>query len=321
MPSDTTFADKPSLDQSHFCADPEKTKLGAIDELRTEGPISSFWSDAWRALRRRPLFWISVFLIAALTMIALFPGIFTSESPTHCELGRSMDPSTSGHPLGFNRQGCDIWARVIYGARTSMTVGILSALFTALIGATVGQLAGYFGGWLDGILGRIVDIFYAVPIVLASVVVMQVFRDRATALSVVLVISLFAWTPVARVARGAAIEAKASDFVTASKALGLGKYAILLRHILPNSIAPIIVTATTSLGTFIVLEATLSFLGVGLPPSVLSWGHEIANAQVTVKTHISVLLYPAGALALTVLAFILLGDAVRDALDPKSATR
>ncbi|MDR0504960.1 MAG: ABC transporter permease [Bifidobacteriaceae bacterium] len=319
MPSD--HSRESLLSQAHQFADPTKAQLGAVDELRTGGPASSFWADAWRALRRRPLFWVSVALIIFLLVMALFPSLFTSERPGPCPLARHLLPPEPGHPFGFDSQGCDIMMHVVYGARTSLQVGVLSALAVALIGTAIGLLAGYYGGWVDAILARVTDIFFALPIVLAAVVVMQVFRDHATALSMVAVIAMFAWTSVARIARGAAISTKQSDFVTASRALGLGRFRILLRHILPNSLAPIIITATTQLGTFIVLEATLSFLGIGLPTSIPSWGHDIATAQKALRIQPEVLFYPAGALALTVLAFIMLGDVVRDALDPKSAKR
>jgi oligopeptide transport system permease protein len=309
------------LTQAHLVAKAGQAELGAVDEVRTGGPVSSFWSDAWRSLRKRPLFWASVALIAFIVFVALFPQVFTSESPRNGLLSRTMGDPEPGHPFGFDKQGYDIFARVIYGARASVIVGFLSALGTALIGTIIGLAAGYYGGWVDTILARITDIFFAIPIILAAIVVMQVFRDNATPLSIVAVIVAFAWTSVARISRGAAIEAKHSDFVTAAKALGVGRFKILLRHILPNCLAPIVVTATTSLGTYIVLEATLSFLGLGLPPEVMSWGQDISTAQQSLRVEPALLLYPAAALALTVLAFIMLGDAVRDALDPKSAKR
>jgi oligopeptide transport system permease protein len=325
LPPDDLMVDvpvrRPALDQTHFFADPDAVVLGEVDQLDTTRASSSFWADAWRGLRRRPLFWISAALILLLLVVSFFPTLFTGEDPRYCDLSRSLGPSESGHPLGFDKQGCDVFARLIWGTRTSVEVGFFSALFTALIGTVVGLVAGYYGGWLDTILARITDIFFAIPTILAAIVVMQVFRGHATAMSIVLVISLFAWVSVARIARGAAISVRNADFITASKALGVSRLKIMVRHVLPNSLAPIIVTATTQLGTFIVLEATLSFLGLGLPPSVMSWGNDISTAQSLLRTQPEILFYPAGALALTVLAFIMLGDAVRDALDPKAASR
>ena len=187
-------------------------------------------------------------------------------------------------------------------------------------GVLFGALAGYYGGWADSLLSRVADIFFGIPLILAAIVLMQLFADR-TIWTVVAVLALFGWPQMARIARGAVISAKSHDYVLAARAVGMTRPAILLRHVLPNALAPIIVVATMSLGTFIVAEATLSFLGIGLPPSTVSWGGDISTAQVTLRRGSPILFYPAGALAVTVLGFVLLGDALRDALDPTTARR
>ena len=199
-----------------------------------------------------------------------------------------------------------------------MSVGIFTTLIVVLVGSAVGALAGFFGGFFDALLSRVTDIFFAVPFVLAAIVVMQMFRNDRSILTVILVLALFGWPQIARITRGSVMSVKNEDYVTASRALGSGRIAMLLRHVMPNAAAPIIVTATVELGVFIVSEATLSFLGIGLPSSVVSWGADIAAAKDALNSHPSVLLFPAGALALTVLGFIMLGDVVRDALDPKA---
>ncbi|MDR3107195.1 MAG: ABC transporter permease [Bifidobacteriaceae bacterium] len=305
----------------HFFADPDEVVLGEVDQLDSSRPPASFWAEAWASLRRRPLFWVSAALTALVAVVAAFPGWFTSADPLYCEIIRSLEPAESGHPLGFNEQGCDVYARVIYGARASVSVGVLATLWASLIGLVIGALAGYYGGWVDAVLARLTDVFYAVPLVLAAIVVMQVFRSRATVISVVAVIAMFAWVNVARITRGGVIEVRSADFVVAAKALGVSRLTSLVRHVLPNTIAPIIVMATTQLGTFIVLEATLSFLGLGLPSSMASWGQDIADAQRVLRQEPMLLFYPAAALAVTVLAFIMMGDAIRDALDPKAVKR
>ena len=159
------------------------------------------------------------------------------------------------------------------------------------------------------------------PLVLAAIVVMQMFKDSRTIVTVVVVLAAFGWTNIARITRGAVMSVKNEEFVTAARAVGASRTRMLLNHILPNAAAPIIVYATVALGVFIVAEATLSFLGIGLPPSVVSWGGDISNAQVSLRNQPMVLFYPAMALALTVLSFIMMGDVVRDALDPKSRKR
>ena len=202
-----------------------------------------------------------------------------------------------------------------------MAVGVLTTLLVVIIGTLIGSLAGYIGGFLDSVLSRITDIFFAIPLVLAAIVVMQMFKEQRTIVTVVLVLGIFGWTSIARITRGAVMSVKNDEYVTAAKALGASKSRILLQHILPNAAAPIIVYATVALGTFIVAEATLSFLGIGLPPTIVSWGGDISNAQASLRTQPMVLFYPAMALALTVLSFIMMCDVVRDALDPKSRKR
>lgn len=202
-----------------------------------------------------------------------------------------------------------------------MSVGLLTTALVVVIGTFIGAIAGYFGGILDTLLSRVTDIFFAIPLVLAAIVVMQMFKDHRTIITVVLVLGLFGWTNIARITRGAVMGVKNEEYVTAARALGASRFKILASHIMPNAAAPIIVYATVALGTFIVAEATLSFLGIGLPPSIVSWGGDISAAQASLRTAPMVLFYPAMALALTVLSFIMLGDVVRDALDPKARKR
>lgn len=306
--------------QAHFFADLDSTPLGLVDLVDESAAPASLWSEAWRSLRRRPLFWISATLILLVMLVAAFPSLFSSLDPRFCELKYSLDPPSAGHPFGFDRQGCDIYSRTIYGARASVTVGVLTTLAVVLIGSLVGAFAGFYGGWFDSLLSRVTDIFFAIPLVLAAIVVMQMY-DTVSVMTVTLVLAIFGWPQIARITRGAVMGVKNEDFITAAKALGSSRLMTLGRHIMPNSAAPIIVTATVSLGIFIVAEATLSFLGIGLPPTVTSWGADIAKAQASLRSQPSVLFYPAGALALTVLSFIMMGDVVRDALDPKARKR
>lgn len=307
--------------QEYFIAETDETGLGAVDAVSDESAPSSQWGEAWRYLRRRPMFWVASVLILLALALALFPGLFTSTDPRHCVLSSSLDGPQPGHPFGFDRQGCDIFARTIYGARASVTVGVLTTLAVVVIGTFFGAIAGFFGGILDSILSRITDIFFAIPLVLAAIVVMQMFKEHRTIYTVVIVLSLFGWTQIARITRGAVMSVKNEEYVTAARALGASRFKMLTSHILPNAAAPIIVYATVALGTFIVAEATLSFLGIGLPTTIVSWGGDISAAQTSLRTQPMVLFYPAIALALTVLSFILMGDVVRDALDPKARKR
>ena len=309
---------------NHFVAPVDETPLSATDAVKTDQAPLSLWADAWRKLRRRPLFIISALLILALIVIALFPGLFTSTPPNEgCELANSEGGPTAGHPFGFTFQGCDIYSRVIHGTQASLSVGILSVLCVLIIGVTFGALAGFYGGWLDTILARLGDIFFALPLILGALVITQLplFRENKSVWTVVFVISLLAWPQMARITRGAVIEVRNADFVTAARALGVSKFGTLVKHVLPNALAPVIVLATLELGVFIVAEATLSLLGIGLAEGVLCWGDEISAGQTSIRTQPQILLDAPAALSITVLSFIMLGDAVRDALDPKSRQR
>ena len=305
--------------QDHYVSDIDETGLGAVDAVPDEGAPSSMWGEAWKRLRRRPLFWFAATIIFFAITISLFPSLFTSQDPRYCVLSRSLGaPELWSHPFGFDKQGCDIYSRVIYGARASVSVGVLTTIAVVIIGGTIGAIAGYIGGWIDSLLSRITDVFFAIPLLLAAIVFMQMFKESRSIAMVVVVLSTFAWTSIARITRGSVMSAKNEEFVTAARATGASRGRILMSHIIPNSMAPIIVYATVALGTFIVSAASLSFMGIGLPTTVVSWGADISTAKDQLSDAPMVLFYPATALALTVLSFIMMGDAVREALDPKA---
>lgn len=307
--------------QERYVAPLDDTVLQTVDAVDISSKPRTTWGDAWVLMRRRPRFWISSVLIVLIVFVALFPGLFTSYPPAaQCLLSNSDGSPTSGHPFGFTRQGCDVFSRVVHGAQASILVGGLATLIVLIIGSALGAVAGYYGGVIDAILSRLADTFFAIPAILGAIVMMSVIPQR-TALLVAFVIAAFAWPQMYRVMRSAVLTAKQADYVMASIALGLSRFRALVRHVLPNALAPVIAVATVSLGTYIVAEATLSFLGVGLPPSVMSWGNDISQARATVLTNPMVMVYPAAALSMTVLSFLMLGDVLRDALDPKERTR
>jgi oligopeptide transport system permease protein len=276
----------------------------------------SLWSDAWIDLRRNPIFIISGLVILFLIVIAIWPSSITTQNPLHCDLAKAQEGSQPGHPFGFDSQGCDVYTRTVYGARASVTVGVCASAGVALLGSVLGGLAGFFGGWGDGLLSRITDIFFGIPVILGGLVLLSVVTS-STVWPVIGFMVLLGWPQISRIARGSVITVKHNDFVEAARALGASSSRMLVRHIMPNAIAPVIVVSTIALGTFISLEATLSFLGVGLKPPTVSWGIDISAASPFIRNAPHMLLWPAGALAITVLAFIMLGDAVRDALDPR----
>ncbi|MBE7325418.1 ABC transporter permease [Nocardioides sp. Y6] len=313
--------------QHRFIAPLTDTPLRAIDAVDVDAVPENQWKEAWKRLRTSPIFWLaSVILLFIGTMIA-FPTLFTSADPQYATLSESFGESREGHPFGFTRQGADVWARTVYGARTSVTVGVLTTIITAILGMVTGAVAGFYGGWVDSLVSRFSDIFFSIPLLLGCIVTISVlnntFPDRGfwgSVMVVVAALAFFAWPQITRQMRGAVLEIKNLEFVDAATAIGATKMQNLRRHIVPNALAPVIVTTTITLGVFIVAESSLSFLGLGLPSNVVSWGNDIAAAQNQIRSgqHLQVMFVPAGALALTVLGFILLGEAVREALDPKA---
>ncbi len=281
---------------------------------------SGFWGETWRKLHRRPKFVVAAMLIVLILLVALCPSLFTHADPSYADPSQSLRSPSAVHWFGTDLQGHDIYTRTIYGARASVTVGLGATLLVFLIGGTLGALAGFYGGWLDAVVSRVTDIFFGLPLLLAAIVLMQVLHQR-TVWTVIAILALFGWPQIARIARGAVLEVRSSDYVLAAKALGLSRFQTLLRHALPNAAGPVIAMSTIALGAFIVTEATLSYLGVGLPTSVVSWGGDINLAQTRLRAGSPILFYPAGALATTVLAFMMMGDALRDALDPASRAR
>src|ERR1700761_4899477 len=279
-----------------------------------------FWRDTWRALRRRPTFVIAAALILFFLVVAVFPALFTSADPGYADPYQSLLTPSAAHWFGTDLQGHDIYTRTIYGARASITVGLGATLLVFVIGGTLGALAGFYGGWIDAVVSRVADVFFGTPLLLAAIVLMQVMHHR-TVWTVIAILALFGWPQIARIARGAVLTVRGSDYVLAAKALGLSRFGILVRHVVPNAIGPVIAMSTIALGMFIVTEATLSYLGVGLPPSVVSWGGDINVDQIRLRAGSPILFYPAGALAITVLAFLIMGDVLRDALDPASRAR
>ncbi|WP_127782762.1 ABC transporter permease [Rhodococcus sp. X156] len=300
-------------------ADPQPTGKDAAGTAPVER-VGSLGSDAWRDLRRSPLFLVSAVIILVMLLMSLWPGLFTNVDPQAADLSQSNLGPSSAHWFGTDVQGHDVLARCIYGARYSLIVGVLATLGTTLVGVAVGIVAAYYGGWLDALLSRIADIFLGIPFVLGAIVVLTTFTVSSTVGIVALVIGsliLLGWPVPTRVMRSSMMQAKQADYVVAARSMGAGTRRIIFRHLLPNCLAPTLVYATISLGAFIGAEATLSYLGIGLHAPVVSWGVMISDAQTYLRTAPFALLFPAGFLSITVLAFVMLGDAVRQALDPK----
>jgi peptide/nickel transport system permease protein/oligopeptide transport system permease protein len=302
-------------------SDPGRAPLagGPADVGTAPDRPRSLTDDAWHDLRRNPVFWMAAGVAALMVLLAALPQWFSAidARTAACSLANSMAPPSAGHWFGFDKQGCDIYARVVYGARSSILVGVFSTALAGIVALTVGLLAGYFGGWIDAVLARLTDVVLGVPLLLGAIVVAKALAARETGIApVVLALGLLGWTTAARIVRSSVIAARDQDYVQAARMLGASPARLMLRHILPNALAPTVVVLTIALGTFIALEATLSFLGVG-PRYTISWGADIAEAQRWIREAAHPLLFPAGFLTATVLAFIMLGDAVREAFDPR----
>jgi oligopeptide transport system permease protein len=277
---------------------------------------SSLWSDAWYELRRNPLFVVSLLLILLMITMAIAPGLFTDASPVASDLSRSLERPSSDHWFGFDLQGRDYYARVIYGARASIVVGVLVVGVAAVIAVVFGSLAGYYGRWIDAVIARITDVVFAVPLILGALVLLTVLPRRGV-VEVAMVIALFGWPTMLRLMRSSVLPVAETDYVMAARALGANDLRIMRKHVLPNAITPVIVYGTIFVGIVIVAEAALTFLGVGLQMPAVSWGLMISNAQSRLLQAPHLLLFPGLFLSATVFGFILMGDALRDAFDPK----
>ena len=277
---------------------------------------ASLWHDAWLELRSNPLFWIALVLIVVFAVMAIAPQLFTRVDPKNCDLANFLQRPSSRHIFGFDEQGCDYYAQTIYGARPSIAIGIISTALAAVVAVVLGSLAGYYGGWLDMIIARISDVWFAIPTILGGIVLLSVVEERGI-FDVSMVLVVLGWPTMMRLMRSSVLSAKETDYVDAARALGAGDGRIITRHILPNAIAPVIVYATIYIGIIISAEAALTFLGVGLELPAISWGLMLGNAQARLLQAPHLLLFPGLMLSLTIFAFILMGDALRDALDPK----
>ncbi|MDR1077489.1 MAG: ABC transporter permease [Propionibacteriaceae bacterium] len=265
-------------------------------------------AEAWWRLRRHPGFWFSAVLTTFIFVVAAWPSLFTDKDPLRCLLADSQAPMSPEFPLGADFQGCDIFTGIVYGARASVSVGLLAAAAVTAVGTLMGVVAGFFGGWVDAVVSRVTDVFFAIPLILGAIVALQVVSQR-NVFTLTAILAVFGWTGTARIARAA------------TRTLGASRLRLVTTHVLPNILAPIIVVVTMAIGGLIAAEATLSFLNIGLPFEVRSWGKAIADGKTVLKVNPAILLWPAGALTVTVFNFLLLGDVVRGAFGAKGSVR
>jgi oligopeptide transport system permease protein len=304
----------------------DAAELSRVDDSATSPhKPRSLWNDAWRQLRRKPAFVASAVIILVIVLIAIAPGLFSSREAGFSDLTHANKGPSADAWFGYDNQGYDVYARTIYGTRASLLVGVFSTLLTVLFGSLVGIFAGYYGRFVDSVLSRFGDIFAGLPFVLGAIVILTTFNAPGAnpgavtiIVQVVCSIAVLSWPVAMRIMRSATLVAKQLDYVKAARGLGASTPRIIFRHLLPNTIAPVLVYATIALGAAIGAEATLAYLGIGIRSPVVSWGVEISDARDYFQNVPHMLLFPAGFVTVTVLAFVMLGDAVRQALDPKA---
>ena len=290
----------------------------------------------WRRFRQDRVALVSLGFIVFLIVIAFFaplvvnilglPGPYTQNPNLTDSFGSPVGPSMA-HPFGVDQLGEDVMARVIYGTRVSLEVGIVGTAFATVIGVVTGVLAGFYRGWVDTLLSRLIDVMLSIPILLLGLGIGAACAVRGCLGGtlqpgvgvIIFLITIINWTYIARIVRGLVLSLREREFVDASRALGAGNRRIMFREILPNLVAPVIVYATLLVPINILIEASLSFLGVGVRPPTASWGQMIAAATPIFNTAWWYMAFPGIALLLTVLAFNLLGDGLRDALNPRHA--
>jgi peptide/nickel transport system permease protein/oligopeptide transport system permease protein len=296
----------------------EATAANAAAAAKTR----TLWGDAVKRLFKNKLAVIGICWIVVMVLIALSAGFWVPQhfgDPTFIDTSQvaalSWQPPSLDHPFGTDRVGRDVLSRTIYGARVSLLVGVCAVGVSLVVGLIMGSLAGFFGGIVDAIIMRITDIFMAFPYTLFAIALLAVLGPSLT--NVILAIGILGWTSIARVLRSSILSVKENDYISAARALGASNLRIILRHVLPNSLASVVVYATMAIGSAILSEAALSFLGLGVQPPTPSWGMMISEGQAVIATAPWMAFFPGAACLLTVLAFTLIGDGLRDALDVK----
>ncbi len=309
-------------------------KTGAYDQSTRKQ--RTLWGDAWRRLSRNKAALAGIIFIAFILFVSIFAEALAPHNPVQQNGGISRRPpmwvqgGTSEFPLGTDGLGRDLLSRLIFGSRVSLIVGLIPTVVVSIIGVTIGLIAGYAGGRLDNLIMRFTDIITAFPDLLFLITVNVAFRETTIGktfnglLLVFLALAVVGWTGLARLVRGQVLSLKQKEFVEAARAVGVSRGSILLKHLLPNAMAPVIVALSFAIPSFILAEATLTVIGVGMRPSVdpnnpfpTSWGVLMSDGFAGVTSNPFPLLFPVLLISLTMLAFTSLGDGLRDALDPR----
>jgi len=272
------------------------------------------WTETWRRLKRDKAAMFGLVTVGLLVLIGVFAPLLAPQDPFKVNLEIRLLPPGIDHLLGTDHFGRDILSRIIFGARISLEVGIISSTISLLLGMLFGTIAGYYGGWIDNLIMRITDIMFGFPVLLFLIGIMAAFEPNLT--TVFFAIGFVSWPRMARIMRGQVLSVKENDYVLANVALGQRDFPLILRHIIPNCLAPVIVAFTMGIASAIMAEASLSFLGLGAQPPTPSWGSMVNLGKDYLRSAPWLTLFPGLAIGFTVLGFNLFGDGLRDALDP-----
>ena len=275
----------------------------------------SYWAVSWNIFKKNKLGMVCLFVVLVLVVVAIFAPLLTPYNPDTQSLADMLQKPSAAHLFGTDEFGRDILSRVIYGCRVSLSVGVVSQLLALFIGFFAGVCAGYFGGWVDAVISFIIQVFSSFPFLLFAIVVMFVMGPGLTNLYVAL--GLLMWTSTARLVRGDVMRLKGSEYIQSCILSGGKSWRIIMKHLLPNCVYTLIIVSTLGIPNAILSEASLSFLGLGVQPPMSSWGQMISASQPYIQSNTNYSVVPGLAVIITVMAFNLLGDALRDALDPK----
>mgnify|MGYP000315347218 CR=1 FL=1 len=295
----------------------ERSKVESAKDIDLEGKYtrSSLYKDAWRRLKKNKLAMVGLGIVIMLILIAIFANLIAPYDPIERVKEESSLSPSRVHLFGTDLLGRDIFSRVIYGSRISIVVGVVAVGISVVIGLFLGALAGYFGSASDALIMRIADIFFAFPYILGAIAIMTVLGPGIV--NIFIAIGILGWASFARIFRGSILSIKNKEYIEAARALGASNHRIIIRHIFPNAFAPIIVYATMNIGTAIIVEAALSFLGIGVQPPTPAWGKMLSESLDYIDIAPWMMLFPGLAIVITVLGFVLLGDGLRDAFDPR----
>lgn len=309
----------------------ETAAVKGLGEVKIYREEQSMLQLIWRAFRRHRPAMVGLTILCVFTLATILAPYITPYDPQKTQLTQMLEPPSRAHIMGTDELGRDLFTRILYGGRVSLSIGVMAMSLAVLVGATVGGLAGFYGGWVDNILMRFTDMMLAFPQLFILIILAIALRDlpieslRGTAfasvLSIVLVIAILAWMQVARLVRAAFLSLKEKEFTEASRCLGVPNWRIMLRHLLPNALSPIIVAATFRVATSIITESGLSYLGFGVQPPTPTWGNMLKNAQTQMTRAPWTAIFPGLMIFVTVIAINFIGDGLRDALDPYKVER